>query len=179
MTRLHAFVSASVLAAAVATAAAQGQVSKPTVAGVTNFNKLETTIACAGATTPEAMPELKKMGYKAVVNLRPATEPGANIPENQAAAKAAGLTYIHIPFNAASPDPAAADTFLTEIVKPANNPAFVHCASANRAAAMWMIKRIAVDHWDADKAGSEAAALGLTNAALKDWALNYAQSHKK
>lgn len=178
MTRWNTLVTAAVLAVGVASLQAQ-QVTKPTVAGVTNFNRLETTIACAGATTPEAMPELKKMGYKSVVNLRPATEPGANVPENEAAAKAAGLTYIHIPFNAASPDPAAADKFLTEIVKPANNPAFVHCASANRASAMWMIKRIAVDHWDVDKAGTEAASLGLTNAALKEWALTYAQSHKK
>ena len=108
MTRWNALVTAAVLATGVVSLQAQ-QVTKPTVAGVTNFNRLETTIACAGATTPEAMPELKKMGYKAVVNLRPATEPGANIPENEAAAKAAGLTYIHIPFNAASPDPAAAD----------------------------------------------------------------------
>lgn len=170
---------AAALSTGLAVATLQAQtVTKQTVAGVTNFNKLETTIACAGATNPEAMPELKKMGYKAVVNLRPASEPGANVPENEAAAKAAGLTYIHIPFNAASPDPAAADKFLAEIVKPANNPAFVHCASANRAAAMWMIKRISLDHWDVDKAGTEAAALGLTNATLKEWAVNYANTHK-
>jgi uncharacterized protein (TIGR01244 family) len=154
------------------------QVTKATVPGVTNFAKLETTIACAGATTPEAMPELKKMGYKSVVNLRPATEQGANVPEGEAAAKAVGLTYIHIPFNAASPDPAAAETCLTEIVKPANNPAFVHCASANRAAAMWLVKRIALDKWDTTKASTEAAALGLTNAALKDWAINFAVARK-
>lgn len=178
-TRAKSLATSCAVAAAFTTATLYAQqVTKQTVPGVTNFSKLETTIACAGATTPEAMPELKKMGYKAVVNLRPASEPGANVPENEAAAKAAGLTYIHIPFNAASPDPAAADKFLSEIVKPANNPAFVHCASANRAAAMWMIKRIDVDHWDADKAGSEAAALGLTNAALKEWALTYAQAHK-
>jgi len=154
------------------------QVTKAAVPGVTNFSKLETTIACAGATPPEAIPELKKMGYKSVVNLRPATEQGANIPEGEAAAKAVGLTYIHIPFNAASPDPAAAEKFLTEIVKPANNPAFVHCASANRAAAMWLVKRIALDKWDTEKASAEAAALGLTNAALKDWAINFAKARK-
>jgi protein tyrosine phosphatase (PTP) superfamily phosphohydrolase (DUF442 family) len=59
-----------------------------------------------------------------------------------------------------------------------NQPAFVHCASANRAAAMWMIKRMVVDKWDADRAGTEAAALGLTNSALKTFALNYAAAHK-
>lgn len=154
------------------------QVTKPSVQGVTNFSRLETTIACGGATTTEALPELKKMGFKSVINLRQADEKGANIPEAEAVAKAIDLNYVHIPFNGASPDPAAADKFLTEITKPANTPAYVHCASANRAAAMWMIKRMAVDHWDVEKASTEAAALGLTNPALKEFAIKYAESHK-
>ncbi|MGE3509946.1 MAG: sulfur transferase domain-containing protein [Vicinamibacterales bacterium] len=173
-------VTACALAAGLTTATLQAQqVTKETVPGITNFSKLETTIACAGATTPEAMPALKKMGYKSVVNLRPASEPGANVPQGEAAAKQAGLIYLHIPFNAASPDPAVAERFLTEITKPENQPAFVHCASANRAAAMWLVKRIAVDHWDVDKASAEASALGLTNANLKQWAITYGQEHKK
>lgn len=180
MTRWTSFVTACAIATTLASATLTAQqVTKQTVPGVTNFSKLETTIACAGATTPEAMPELKKMGYKSVVNLRPASEAGANVPEGEAAAKAAGLIYIHIPFNTASPDPAAAHRFLEEIVKPANNPAFVHCASANRAAAMWMVKRIALDKWDVERASTEAAALGLTNATLKDWAIKTGQSHAK
>lgn len=155
------------------------QVTKPTVSGITNFARLETTVACGGATTPDAMPELKKMGFASVINLRQASESGANIAEGQAAAAAADLRYIHIPFNAAAPDPAVADKFLDAITKPANTPAYIHCASANRAAAMWLIKRIAVDHWDADKASTEAAALGLTNPALKEFSLKYASSHKR
>jgi len=158
---------------------ANAQVTKVTVAGVTNFNKLETTIACAGATTSDAVPELKKMGYASIINLRQANEAGANVDAEEAAAKAAGIRYFHIPFNTASPDPAVADTFLKAIAAPENNPAFVHCASANRASAMWMIKRMVVDGWDAEKAGAEAAQLGLTNQALKQFALDYAQSHKR
>ena len=146
---------------------------------VTNFARVETTIACGGATTPEALPELKKMGFNSVINLRQASEQGADIAGAEAAAKAANLNYVHIPFNASSPDPAVADKFLAEITKPANQPAYVHCASANRAAAMWMIKRLTVDHWDVDKASTEAAALGLSNPKLKEFAINYAQTHKK
>ena len=171
---------ATLLTLCLATAHASAQqVTKPILPGATNFARVETTIACGGATGPEAMPELKKMGFKSVINLRQASEQGANIPAAEAAAKAADLNYIHIPFNAASPDPAVADKFLAEITKPANEPAYVHCASANRAAAMWMIKRLAVDHWDVDKASTEAAALGLSNPALKEFAINYAQTHQK
>jgi uncharacterized protein (TIGR01244 family) len=175
--RLHLSITCA-LAALVVTLNAQG-VTKETVPGVTNFARLETTIACAGATTPAAVAGLKKMGYASVINLRQASEPGADIEGEAAAAKAAGINFIHVPFNAASPDPAVVDSFLKAVTAPANQPAFVHCASANRAAAMWMIKRMQVDKWDADRAGAEAAALGLTSPALKTFALDYVQGHKQ
>ena len=62
---------------------------------------------------------------------------------------------------------------------PTNNPAYIHCASGNRVSAMWMIKRMVIDHWDADRAYTEASALGLTNAALKQFAIDYAQTHRR
>ena len=162
-----------------ARAASAQQVTKPTVPGAMNFAKLETTVACGGATTPEAVPEIKKLGFKSIINLRQPTEAGANIDAEAAAAKTTGINFFSIPFNTAAPDPKVADTFLATISAPGNQPAYIHCASANRASAMWMIKRLVVDNWDADRASQEAAALGLTNAALKQFALDYAQSHKK
>jgi uncharacterized protein (TIGR01244 family) len=158
----------------VAVLAAQSQVTKESVPGIVNFSKVETTVACAGATTPAALAEVKRMGYASVINLRQASEPGADI-EAAAAAKAAGINFIHVPFNAASPDPMLVDRFLTAITDKANQPAFIHCASANRAAALWMVKRIVVDKWDIDRASTEASALGLTSSALKTFAIEQAQ----
>ena len=153
-------------------------VTKETLPGVTNFAKLDTTIACAGATTPQAVSGLKQMGYASIINLREATEAGADIDAEAAAAKTAGITFIHLPFNGAMPDPAVADRFVTAVTDRKNQPAFVHCASGNRAAAMWMIKRMLVDKWDAERAGTEAAALGLTSGALKTFALQYVETHR-
>jgi tyrosine-protein phosphatase SIW14 len=158
---------------------AHAQVTKPTVAGVTNFAKLDSTIACGGATTPEGVRELKKLGYASIINLRQATETGAEVEAEAAAAKDAGVRYVHLPMNGQSPDPAVADGFLKAMADRANQPVFVHCGSGNRAAAMWMIKRMVMDGWDADKAGTEAAALGLRSEALKKFALDYAASRKK
>src|SRR3954468_16216889 len=159
--------------------AAAQQVTKQTVPGAQNFAKLETTVACGGATPPEAVPELKKMGYKSIINLRLPTEPGANIDGEAAAAKAAGINFFSIPFSGQSPDPAVADKFLATITAPGNEPAYIHCAAGNRAGAMWMIKRLAVDHWDSERAFTEASALGLTSPARKQFAIDYAQSHKR
>jgi uncharacterized protein (TIGR01244 family) len=177
--RLRSLVVAVCLAGVYAvTLYAQG-VTKESVAGVTNFARVETTIACAGATTPAAVAGLKEMGYASIINLREASEPGADIDAEAAAAKVAGINFVHLPFNSAKPDAAVADNFLKAITDRKNNPAFVHCSSGNRAAAMWMIKRMQVDKWDAERAGAEAAALGLTRSALKTFALDYVQNRKR
>lgn len=167
-------VTALVAAGSYGEAAAQ-QVTKETREGIRNFARVETTVACAGAVTADAMPEIKKMGFVSVINLREAHEAGADVETQRAAAEAAGLRYYHVPFNGAKPDPKVADQFVKVIGSKEAEPAFIHCASANRAAAMWMIKRIVVDRWDVDRASAEAEALGLSNVALKQWAIEYAR----
>ena len=94
----HLSLASLVVVLAVAPAGAQ-QVTKENVPGVTNFAKLETTVACGGATKAEAVPELKKMGFASIINLRLASEQGANVEEEATAAKAAGIKYYHLPFN--------------------------------------------------------------------------------
>jgi len=155
------------------------QVTKENVAGVTNFARLETTVACGGATKPEAVPELKKMGFASIINLRLPTEAGAMVEEEGAAAKAAGINYFNIPLNGQQPDPAVADKFIATITAKGNEPAYIHCAGGNRAGAMWMIKRLVVDKWDAERAATEATALGMTSPVLKKFAIDYAETHKK
>jgi len=166
------------LLSAAAVAAAQ-QVTKESVTGVTNFARVETTVACAGATTPGALAEVKRLGFASVINLRQANEQGADVDAEAAAAKAAGLNFVHLPFNAASPDATLVDRFLAAVTARQNQPAFIHCASGNRAAALWLIKRVEVDKWDVDRASAEAAALGLTSPALKTFALDQIQTRKK
>jgi uncharacterized protein (TIGR01244 family) len=170
---------ALVALSAILVTAAQAQVTKETVQGITNLARVETTVACAGAVTPSAVSEIKKMGFTSIINLRQPTEQGADIEGEAAAAKTAGIHFFNIPFNNAAPDPAVVDRFLQTITAPGNQPAFIHCASGNRAAAMWFVKRVLVDKWDMEKAGAEAAGLGLTNATLKTFMVNYIDTHKK
>lgn len=120
---------AAAVAAAVcglATPASAQQVNKDPVEGIRNLSRIESTVACAGAITPAAVAGIKKMGYGAIINLRLATEEGADIEGHTASAKAAGIRYIHIPFSTAKPEPAAVDTFLKAIAEPGVAPAFIH-----------------------------------------------------
>jgi uncharacterized protein (TIGR01244 family) len=154
------------------------EVTKETVPGIRNLARIQTTVACAGAITPEAVADVKKMGFVSIVNLRLASEPGAEVEKEEAAAKTAGIKYFHVPFDG-KPDPKAAGAFLDAITTKGAEPAFIHCAGGNRAAAMWLIKRLAVDHWEVDRAGKEATALGLTSEALKTFAIEYGQANKR
>ncbi len=159
-------------------ALAQG-VTKQDVDGIRNFARLETTVACGGSTSPAALKELKKMGFAAVFNLRMATEQGNDVAAESASAAEAGMKFINLPFDLAKGDFAVGDQFLKEIVKPGNQPAYIHCAGGGRAAAMWYIKRVMVDGWDEAKALKEATDLGLANQRVRDYALNYVKDRKK
>jgi uncharacterized protein (TIGR01244 family) len=139
--------------------------------GVVNYTRIDATVACAGATPAAAMPALKRLGFSSVINFRTAAEEGANIEASRMAATQAGLTYIHIPFRA--PNPEVTEAFLEAIADTANQPAFIHCGSANRVGAMWYIKRVKLDGWDTARAMSEAEMIGLRSERLKAFAVGY------
>jgi len=177
----HLLIAAGLMATAwLAAAPARAQeVTKENVEGITNFHRLETTVACSGAIKVTAVPEIKKFGFASIINLRQASEDGANLEEEAAAAKAADIRYYSIPFSSTDPDPAAADKFVAAITEKGSDPAFIHCAGGGRAATMWFIKRLVVDHWDVDRAAKEATDLGMTSPKLKQFAIDYAQAHKR
>lgn len=149
------------------------QLQKEAIDGIRNYTKVDATIGCAGATDPKAMAAIAGNGYKAVLNLREAAENGALIPESKAAAEAAGLTFINLPFTGSAPDPAVADQFLKIVTNTENQPLFINCGSANRVGALWLIKRMLVDRWEEARAVEEARAIGLSGDELQKWALEY------
>jgi len=173
---MRSFTTFLFLAFAVSAAA---QVTKQERAGIVNFSKVDAVVACGGATETSALDGLAKDGFKSVINLRLATEANANIELNASHAKSLGLNYIHIPFNGQQPDPKAVDQFLASIANKANQPVYVHCGSASRVGAMWMVKRVLQDGWTIEKATEEAKLIGLRGEPLEKFALAYIESHKK
>lgn len=160
-------------------AQAQTGPTKVEIAGANNVTRVDATIACAGATSPAAFAEIRKQGFASIINLRRDQEPGADIAGARDAAQKAGLKYVHIPVDGARPDPASAEAFIKAVTDSSNQPAFVHCGTANRVAAMWLIKRVVVDGWEIDRAQAEAKAIGLTSADLERFALDYAATHRR
>jgi len=165
-----------VVGALMGAAVSAQHVTRKEIPGISTFAQVETTIACGGSTTPEAIREIRTMGFRSVINLRLASEQGAMVEEEGAVVRAAGMNYVHLPFNAQSPDPKLIDNFIAAVSAPANTPAYVHCAAGGRAAALWMIKRVKADGWPEARALEEANALGL-NDRFRPFALNYLRAH--
>jgi uncharacterized protein (TIGR01244 family) len=166
----------ALLLCAVVTTSAQQKMERP---GITNYTKVDAVVACGGATETSALAGLKADGFKTIINLRQPSETGANIEQNAEQAKALGLNYVNIPVNGQAPDPKAVDQFLATIANKANQPAFIHCASASRVGALWLVKRVLQDGWAIDKATEEAKLIGLRSAPLEQFALKYIEEHKK
>jgi uncharacterized protein (TIGR01244 family) len=164
--------------AALLIASTSAQVQKKEMPGIRNYSRVDATIGCGGAVDPSAMAALKQEGFVSVINLRLASEQGANVEAGRAAAQAAGLKYIHLPFNGAAPDPKVVDSFLAAVADRSNQPVFIHCGSASRVGGVWMIKRVLQDKWPLDKALTEAQAIGLNNPALQAFATEYIKSHQ-
>jgi uncharacterized protein (TIGR01244 family) len=115
-----------------------------------------------------------------VVNLRLATEPGANIEEAKKAAESAGLVYIHLPFSNAAPDTAVLDEFLKAVVKPENQPMMLHCGSGTRVSMFWAVKRVMIDGWTTEKAMGELPDLSKNlSQTLRTFMLDYLKAHGK
>ena len=161
------------------TAASAAQVTKGEIAGIRNFSRVDATVGCGGATDASAMSALRKEGFVSVINLRQETEPGADVAGSRAAAKTAGLKYIHLPFNAAAPDPKIVESFLAAVADKSNQPLYIHCGSANRVGAVWMIKRSLQDGWPVEKARVEAEAIGLSSPQLTAFATDYIAKNRR
>ena len=144
---------------------------------IKNFLRVNEQYCTGGQPTMDELAKLKTEGIKAIINLRRPTE--YNAEEEAAKAKELGLRYVNIPVSVAEPKDEQADEFLKVTSDPQNRPAFIHCGSANRVGAFWMIRRVIVDGWKFEDAEAEARKIGMHSPSLIEFAHGYIQRHPK
>ena len=167
------------LAAAFVCAAAIGVMAQQ-AAGISNFLKINTEFCSGGQPTLAQLAEIKAQGITAVINLRTVGENGFDAPAEEAEVKKLGMKYFHIPVsNQAGPKDEQADEFLKITDDAKNRPVFIHCGSANRVGAFFMIRRVLRDGMTFDAAKAEATKIGLRSAQLEEFAKQYIEKHKK
>jgi uncharacterized protein (TIGR01244 family) len=159
-------------------------VGKMDMPGIVNYTIIDgssgvagPSIGFGGATEPSAMAELKEQGFTTVINLRLATEDEVDIEASRLAAEKAGLSYIHLPFDTAEPASGVVDEFIRLVGASSNQPVYVHCGSATRAAGLWMISRVLEDGWTPEQAASEARQVAGKPEAAVEFANGYLDSH--
>ena len=149
-----AFATAAVLAAA-------------DTGSISGFYYVEDGVAVGGQPTVEQIPTLAANGYRTVINLRLASEFDAE--PVALAARRAGMSYVSVPISAKEPTDEAVEEFLRVTDDPGIYPIYIHCGSGNRAAALWMIRRVLREGWHVGIAMSEASAAGLQSGVMRDF----------
>src|SRR4029079_14826777 len=150
------------------------QKSKP----IRNFLRVNDQFCTGGQPQLDQIEKLKSEGVKAIINLRQPSEHRA--AEEEAKAKELGLRYFNIPFVFGDPKDEQATEFLRITDDPANRPAFIHCASAIRVGAFWMIRRVLRDGWKIEAAEEEAKKVGLKESPhLNEFVRRYIERHQK
>lgn len=132
------------------------------------YHRVNEQVAFGGQPTPSQVVALAQAGFHTIVNLRLESEADAQ-PEVEAA-KDAGLVYIGLPIPKAQPTDEQVKRFLRLTDNAGIYPVFIHCATANRAAALWMVRRALVDGWSVEAAEKEAVQNGLTSEGLLKFA---------
>jgi uncharacterized protein (TIGR01244 family) len=166
---LFTLVAAFVLAPLITAAAGLG------IDEIDYYHRVSDRVAVGGQPTPAQVVALAQAGFRAIINLREESEFDAQ-PEAETA-RDAGLRFIRIPVS----NPAPTDEQVKEFLRISNGddiyPVFIHCATANRAAALWMVRRVLRDGWSLEEAGKEAAQNGLTSEGLRKFAREYIERH--
>ena len=124
---------------------------------IVNYKRLLPTLATGGQVSPEGVLKLKDLGFRTVVNLRTAQE-GAEAEGE--AIRATGLRYVWVPVTADTLSVADARAVRAVLDERAAGPVLLHCASANREAAVWVILEVLRGR-DITAARTQAAEIGL------------------
>jgi uncharacterized protein (TIGR01244 family) len=161
--------------AAMVTAVAAQQVQE--YPSIQNFLRVNQQICTGGQPSTDDLTKLKAEGVKAIINLRQPSE--YNSEEEAAKARELGLRYFNVPVNAAEPKDEQVDEFLKVTADPQNRPAFIHCRSANRVGAFWMIRRVLADGWSIEDSEAEARRIGLHSPKLVEFARAYIERHAR
>jgi len=105
----------------------------------TNYDRIRPTIATAGLLKDGAVGDLKPFGFVAILDLRGPKEGTAS---EKAAVESAGLRYFNIPVTEQAPTDEQVEAFTRIIEDPANHPIIVHCHTASRVGAMWVLYQV-------------------------------------
>jgi uncharacterized protein (TIGR01244 family) len=142
--------------------AAVPDVAKIRVGGAPNSAVLgDNRVYFAGQPGESDLKTYGHLGVKTIINLRAPGEMAALPFDESKTAEAAGMTYINVPMGREIPAPDQLNQIFDALDRAKDAPVLLHCASANRAGAVWALYRIKRNGLDVEKAIAEGTAAGM------------------
>ena len=131
----------------------------------------------AGQPDKADLEKIKNVGVNTVINLRMPDE--VSWDEKQAVNEL-GMIYYNLPLGSADMmTPELSETLRGLLNNVDNLPLLLHCGSANRVGAMWLIYRVIDDGLSYEEALAEAKTVGLRSDALTNKAKELVELHQK
>jgi uncharacterized protein (TIGR01244 family) len=116
-----------------------------------NFLQLSDSIATAGQPTEGQIPAIAENGYEVVINLGLADTEYA-LENEEAAVKAHGMQYIHLPVVWERPTESDLERFIKVMEANEGKKVFVHCAANMRVSIFMALYRILQLGWPEENA---------------------------
>ncbi len=142
---------------------------------VDRFYRVSDLVATGAQPTPEQIAELSNRGFNGIINLREESE--FNDGAVFRAARESGIRFVRVPVSIEAPTDDSVDQFLEVTDEARLYPVFIYCATGNRAAALWMIRRVLREGWTFEKAEAEARRAGLARPETLVFVRGYIERH--
>ncbi len=124
-----------------------------------NARNITNDIAISGQPSRDELGRVAEQGYRTVVNLRTADEPGV-LSDEERLVEGAGLTYAAIPVSPGMLDDAAVERFSQALASVDGTPALVHCKGGGRAGMMTLLHLAIQNGWSLEQTLDEGKKLG-------------------
>jgi protein tyrosine phosphatase (PTP) superfamily phosphohydrolase (DUF442 family) len=145
------------------------------LAGVPNACQLLPTVVTGGQPSAANLAAFKAAGGQVVLDLRDPMEPRPL--DEEAQARALGLEYVVVPVTPGTMTDATLDRIIGVLRQARDRSLFIHCGSGNRVGGA-MLAFLILDHGlEEEDAVAQAMRVGLRNADLMEWGLDYARRH--
>jgi uncharacterized protein (TIGR01244 family) len=141
--------------------------------GIPNYYRLRPDIATAGQPSDEALADVQKAGFKAVLNLR---TPEEGSREEKPKVEALGMKYYNIPIGHDGFSPAILEEFRKILAENDNRPLLIHCASSNRVGGLWFVHQVLDNGEDETAALEEGRKAGMKS--IEERAKDYVNANK-
>lgn len=146
------------------------------LAGVRNACQLLPTVVTGGQPAAADLAAFKAAGGQVVLDLRDPMEPRPLDEAEQA--RALGLEYVVVPVTPGTMTDETLDRILGVLRRAGERNVFVHCGSGNRVGGA-MLALLILDHgFEEQDAVDQALRVGMRNADLMEWGLDYARRHR-